>query len=276
MLSLDITTLVAGLACGAGSLLARLGWTGYRRQARALTSDVQAIANARSGKVQLMGRLISDETIESPVSKKRCLFLKIVFSDLSAPDEIQVSGSPAYGGYRLQSSSGRSKEVITRMVDHVYLEDESGRVEIDLHDADLELSVDRSFETGPLSKNDPETVVLMRRFGAHFGAGGGVGRCRLSETILEPGDLAIITGRLTMDGAGNLLVSGTPDDPLFVSDKPPDEVAREASNKARGLAILTWCLVLIGVMLVALSFLTAEPDSRPPPLERPADTSGKY
>ncbi len=276
MLSVDITTLVAGMACGAGSLLARLGWTGYRRQARALTSDVQAIANARSGKVQLMGRLISDETIESPVSKKRCLFLKIVFSDLSAPDEIQVSGSPAYGGYRLQSGGGRSREVITRMVDHVYLEDESGRVEIDLHDADLELRVDRSFETGPLSENDPETVVLMRRFGAHFGAGGGVGRCRLSETILEPGDLVIITGRLTMDGAGNMLVTGSPEEPLFVSDKPPDEVAHEARNKARGLAILTWGLVLVSLILVALSFLTVEPDSRPPPLERPADTSGNY
>jgi hypothetical protein len=274
--SVDVTTLIAGLAFGAGALLSRLGWKSYRRQANALSSDVQAIAKAKAGKVQLMGRLTSDETIESPVSQKRCLFIRIVFRDFSAPQDIQVSSANALGGYQLQTASGGSKQVITRMVDHVYLEDESGRVEINLHDADLDLCVDRSFETGPLSENNPETVGLMRRFGAHLGAAGSIGRCRLSETILEPGDLAIITGKLSMDGAGNMLVAGSPDEPLFVTDKPPDQVAREANSKARGFAILTWCLVLISLILVALSFLAIEPDSPPAPLDRPLDTSGNY
>lgn len=256
MFSIDLTTLAVGLSLGAGAWLARLGWAGYRRQARALTSKVQPISEARAGKVQLMGRLIADETIESPVSGRRVLFAKIIFKDLSAGSEIQISEAPVPGGYGLQAGSTGSRQTIRRMVDHIFLEDESGRVELDLNDADLELCVDRSFETGPLSENDPETVNLMRHFGARPGGSGEVGRCRLSETILEPGDLAIVTGRLTMDGAGKMLVSGSPDEPLYLTDKPPDKVAREYRNKALGLAVLTWGLIAVGLVLVALSFST--------------------
>jgi len=270
-MNFDGLLLVLGGTFVLGAFLAWLARAHFAKQAKALTSEVQAIANARPGKVQLIGRLVSDEAMESPVSGKPCLYMRIQFRDENAGFNI-TTGHTRGRYYMRAEAAGKNKEII-RKVDHVYLEDESGRVELDLEDAEMELLIDKSYRTGTLGDDSPEVQTLMRRFGANLGSGGRAGRCQLTEVILEKGDLAVVSGKLSMDGAGNMLLTGTLDEPVFLTDKSPEEVAKKTKANALWMTLLFGALLAMGAVLVALSFLSPPPEKAPVEEITPKDTT---
>ena len=261
-MNIDSVVLATGLAVGLGAFIAFLARSHYKKQAAALTGASTKIAQARPGHVKLEGRVSANEALESPVSNKKCLYMQIVFKDLDAPTDIEMVRGPRMGQQGMRAIGGQKRVETVRKADHIFLEDDSGRIEIDFDDADIELLVDKSFQTGGLSADDPQAEMLMRRFGARSGATGIKGRCQLTEIILEAGDKIIVTGNLTMDGSGQMRVSGTDDDPIYITDKSSEVVAKSSKQKALMMTITFLGLSLLAAALIGLSFFTGtkQPD----------------
>ncbi|MBW1810844.1 MAG: hypothetical protein JRJ87_21815 [Deltaproteobacteria bacterium] len=272
-MNIDSLVLMTGLAVGLCAFVAFLARSHYKKQADALTGASTKIAHARPGHVKLEGRVSANESLESPVSNKKCLYMQVVFKDLDAPVDVEFVRGPRMGQQSIRATGGQKRVAIVRKANQIYLEDDSGRIEVDFDDADIELLVDKSFQTGSLSSNDPQVETLMRRFGARSGASGIKGRCQLTEIILEAGDKIIVTGNLTMDGTGQMRVSGTDDDPVFITDKSSEVVAKSSKQKALMMTITFLVLSLLAASLIGLGFVTGskQPDrviKKPVPVEK--------
>ncbi|HSA24055.1 MAG TPA: GIDE domain-containing protein, partial [Myxococcota bacterium] len=224
--------LVALLAAAAA--LGFLVWARHHaHHAARIGRPVSRLADARPGPVTLRGKVQGKDLVVSPVSERRCLYLRVAIHADSAlgvglgvrTDRGMLGGHHHHLG--LDFNSHGEDYVHQLQADHLQLTDGQTEVEVELKDADIELVIDRKFHADASLWDDGEVMKLLRSFGVATGDAPS-GKYRLTETLLEPGDEVVAVGTLGMDGAGKLRLSGSPDEPLLLTDVDPAELARSS------------------------------------------------
>ncbi len=244
----------------------------HRALARRIGQPVSRLEEARPGPVALRGKVQGEELYTSPVSGRACLYLRVVIrAEAAGGLGLRVGvgrgrGQTFHRGQHLSLDFGSQSEnyVHHLQADCLQLGDGRTEVDVDLKGADIELLVDRKLQADAGLMDDGEVLTLLRRFGVATGSVPG-GKYRLTETILEPGDEVVVLGTLGMDGAGKLRVSGTPDEPLLLTDVDPAELSRASRGKALGGAVAAVLLGLLAAGLVGLGVLESLAPPPPPP-----------
>lgn len=275
---MDLLLFGMGMAFAVAALLALLSARYHQGQVRVLTRPTSPIAAARPGQVKLAGRLVADQSLVSPVSEKKCVYMHITMRPLT-PKVTFRHRRGGFGRHHSQASIDHSYDLdIERKVERAWLEDDSGRIRVDLEGADFSLAVDKSVRSSLLGPGDPESERILRRFGARTASGRSRGSFRIREAILEPGDTVLVTGKLFADGTGVFAVGGDSDHPLSITDRS----ATESTRRARSSARLSWvaaaaCLLVAGCLLV-LSFLAGPQKPAPRSMPRPeqVDPGGNW
>jgi hypothetical protein len=247
---MDGVLLCIALALAAGGALALLAYASARKDIRAITRPSAAIGEAHAGPVTLAGRIGGEGLPTSPVSEKPCVYMQLSLTARGTPLSEGEWHYHRGGMMYVPGPSADGRTEIVRHADRVWLEDDTGRVFLDLDAAELSLVVDQTLKSSALASSDPRTDQILRRFGARTSDIDRQGSYTLRESILEPGDEVLVIGKLESTSGARLIVRGTREEPMAITDRDAKEMTRELRSKAR------WSLAG-GVVAIAFALLVA-------------------
>ncbi len=237
-----------------------------RKRLDQLTRPSARLGDVSDGPVKLEGRADSEERFESRVSNKPCIYLRVVVRNPGGLGALQPSRR-GVGEIAMSGHMGHGVDLHTQREDLVHelkphsltLEDGDGQVEVELEHADIELAVDRRLKSGLLEAGDPRIEGVLRRFSIDPRSGGS---WQLTETILEPGDRVLVSGRLVTDRDGHRRVVGDADNPVYLTDLDTARVTAGARNTSRWGLVAAVGLGLLAVLLFGLAIATGGQDER--------------
>ena len=256
---MDGTMLIIALVLVSGAVVAVVVGAHHKSQIRLLSRPTTRICDAQAGRVKLLGQVDSAERFVSGVSEKKCIYMRIVIRDAALGmagglTSSHLSRRPTVRDPSTSLAMGVNQDVVHEECCHrLQLDDGSGQLDVDLTHSDIELLVDSHMKTNLLAPNDPEVEKTLRRFGIKTGPGS-TGSYRLTETILEPGDQVLISGELQVTGDGKTVVKGTPEDPVFVTDKDAKTMTAKHRAGVRWSMVAAVGLGLLAAWMLVLSF----------------------
>ncbi len=263
---MDAMLLLLGGIVALGALVVLGVALNARKRLNLLTRPSARLGDVSDGPVKLEGRVDSEERFESRVSNKPCIYLRVVVRNPGGLGAIQPSrrgiGSMAMSGHMGHGVDLRTQreDLVHELKPHsITLEDGDGQVEIELEHADIELAVDRQLKSGLLEAGDPRIEGVLRRFSIDPREGGS---WRLTETILEPGDRVLVSGRLVTDRDGHRRVVGDVDNPVYLTDLDSARLTAGARNTGRWGLVAAAGLGLLAVLLFGLAVATGGQDER--------------
>ena len=185
-------------------------WNKFRKVADTSTSKVRSMA---AGLVELNGKTIAINLLISPVSRKECVYYKV---------EHQTYVRSKNGGHWVTTSIDQRHE-------NFYLQDDTGKVEIDPRKADIDA---------------PQKKIQ------YYG-----GSRRDIEYFLSPGGDCYVLGTAkirpgvrTVENAASLIVTqGEGDKTFYITDKKEQDVQKNLLTKAQ-------FGIIGGIMLTVISF----------------------
>ncbi len=193
-------------------------WTKFKKVADTSTSNVRSMA---AGLVELSGKTTAINVLTSPVSRKQCVYYKV---------EHQTYIRGKRGGSWITTS-------IDRAYENFYLEDDTGKVEVDPRKADIDI---------------PQKKVQ------YYG-----GSRRDIEYFLSPenncyvlGTAKIRPGIRSVENAASLIVTqGEGDKTFYITDKKEEAVQKSLYQRAIFGIVGGILLTAIGLVYLFFKFL---------------------
>ncbi len=184
-------------------------WNKFKKVADTTTSKVRSMA---AGLVELNGKTIAIKALTSPVSKQGCVYYKV---------EHQTYIRSEKGGHWITTS-------IDQEYENFYLQDDTGKVEVDPRKADIDIPQKKVQYYG--SRRDIEYFLSPD------------GDCYVLGTA------KIRPGVRTVDNAASLIVTqGEGDNTFYITDKKEQDVQKNLYQRAQ-------IGIIAGLMLTTISF----------------------
>ncbi len=193
------------------------------------------IGKVTGGLTEIKGDIVSiDEPIISPLTKKPCVYLRLVIEELR--------------------SSGKNSRWVTikskLLTRRFHLDDGTGQAVIELEKAQIDFEVDNHRSCGMLNNAPPDFEDLLKRFGLSSQGLMFNNNYRCSETILEEGDRLYVLGEPNTKGDLPFF-DGSLGDVFFVSDKSEEELTNELVWK-----VFAECMMLVVLLCLGYFFYT--------------------
>jgi len=262
MLLLILTIVVAVLGTvGAGVLFYASSY--YRFRSRMYERLPQtAISDLEPGRAKVIGKVVAPaRMMASPVLGTPCVYFRIVIEKRQQQDE----------NLFVHSHKGIKMDVQTDLIVEdsrslkFLLDDGTGRVEVDLDRADVEIIAEERTQQGSLKDcKEPYRSRLEKIYSKPFDFSR---QERYEELVIQPGDEVLVLGRVRQGEAGQrVIMSGN--SPLTITDEVDEaRVLRQVENAKQArvggmvLGIATGVATLILGVLTILN-LTATPSPK--------------
>jgi len=214
------------------------------------------VRSAAAGLVELFGKAMCRETMESPVSRAKSVFWRL-------HGEYYQSGK--HGGWRtiFQKASSTS----------FYLEDETGKMLIDPKDAEIDIPQDFQstghlsekgfFGLIPQAKLHPNVLALMERdseIGGSFRSYSNH-ELRITESYIAEGDPLYVFGNaVPLEGTSshvaheNLVIKKPKDAPMYISDSHEKKTVDKLNLSMMGMLAFGLALTAIGLFMLLTMF----------------------
>ncbi len=223
----------------AGSGILLIGfyqWKKYQKIADISTSKVRAIA---VGLVELSGKVVPIKLVSSPLSKTKCVYFKALH---------QIYQQDKSGKYWATVSVKESSS-------NFYLEDETGKVEVDPTSAEVDIIIDGAAKTEAtgskyISKSYTyplKSIVVVNYRDVEF-------RLDPGDSIYLMGTAKIRPGVKSAKNEDNLIITkGENDSFYYISDKDENNAKTKLSGNAKALILVGAALIIISVTFFVIS-----------------------
>jgi len=217
----------------------------HRRAARLAEMRPTRVADLTAGPAKAKARVVArDEPLTSPMGRQPCVYYRFVVQERQ-----QISGGVNYGGGRYGTPATGWVDVVNDVeAVNVWLEDDTGRLDINLYEAEI---VGKSAEkTSSVFEDPPERLkaLLRNRYGKSTRGLLFNKTMSFTETVLADGARVVVVGDVKEGRNGLELRRGSV--PLIVSDKGRKGLGAPYHRKA------TYCWIGVAFLLVATTVLS--------------------
>lgn len=242
---------IIGLVFGIYIFIKSFGWRGRKNLIENTpTSKIRSLA---MGLVEVYGQigLAKGELLKTPFSGANCVYYRY---------DIQRWQQSKHGGHWVSVKKGSAGTPF-------FLKDETGAVLVDPAGAEVEIPLDRAFESGR-GKDLPQIAIdFMEANGVHHENFLGMDRkMRVEEYCISPGDTLYVMGtagdnpfaEAAAEHTADIMIQKGRNEKIFyISDKPEKEILKRLKWKVwggafGGIAVIAICLFLMMGMLHAL------------------------